>query len=282
MDSTPVCLVRVIGGKQQEYFRLERVGILELVHEEMAEAPLQLAANSGIVPDQIARLDEKIEEVEPSRLDLQGLVDCNRRQQGVMEKWSEIGVARLNEGVEISFGLVPEREDFIARSVSKGRSWGALPCPTLPASDSTKIRFESVIVAITDRLQAGCFADESRSFGQIPCEIVVRPRAPGRERSKRGQFGHSVVDRAISIERLAPPGRLKVTVLAKRLHCTSQLFAWRLPARSTSKDATDALGWIGENSLKPILKSRIGDLVSFLLRGDFEERIDSRLDRPFV
>ena len=108
-DSTPVCLARVIGGKQQEYFRLERIGVLELVHEEMAEAPLQLAANNGIVPDQIARLDEKIEEVEPSRLDLQGLVGRNRRPQGVMEKWSEIGVARLNEGVEINFGSVPKR-----------------------------------------------------------------------------------------------------------------------------------------------------------------------------
>jgi len=71
-------------------------------------------------------------------------------------------------------------------------------------------------------------------------------------------------------------------VLAKRLHCASQLFAGRLPARSTSKDATDALGWISENCLKPIIESRIGDLIGLLLRGDFEERIDSRLDRPLM
>ena len=71
-------------------------------------------------------------------------------------------------------------------------------------------------------------------------------------------------------------------MLAKRLHCASQLFAGRLPARSASKDATDALGRISENCLKPILESRIGDLIGFLLRGDFEERIDSRLDRPLM
>ena len=181
---------RVIGGEQQEYFRLERIGILELVDEEMADASLQLAANSSAISDQIARLDEEVEEIEPPGLGLEDLVSCNRRLQRVMQERSKIGVARRNEGIEISLGLVSKREHFIARSVSKGRSWRALPSPTPPASDSTKIRFESVVVAIADRFQAGCFADESRNFGQIPCEIVVRPRAPGRERSKRGQLGH--------------------------------------------------------------------------------------------
>lgn len=71
-------------------------------------------------------------------------------------------------------------------------------------------------------------------------------------------------------------------MLAKRLHCISQLLAWGLSARSASQDTTHALGWIGKNCLKPIPESRIGDLISLLLRGDFEERIDSRLDRPLV
>src|SRR5208282_702399 len=58
--------------------------------------------------------------------------------------------------------------------------------------------------------------------------------------------------------------------------------ARRLPPRSASKDATDALGRISKNCLKPILESRIGDRISFPFRGDVEERIDSRLDRPFM
>ena len=156
----------------------------------MADASLQLAANSRTISDQIARLDEEVEEIEPPGLGLQDLVGCNRRLQSVMQKGGEIGVARRNEGIEIGLGLVSKREDFIARKISKGRSLSALPSPTPPASDSTKIRFESVIVAIADRLQAGRFADEARNFRQIACEIVVRPRAPGRKRSKRGQFGH--------------------------------------------------------------------------------------------
>ena len=81
----------------------------------MADASLQLAANSGTVSDQIARLDEEVEEIEPPGLGLQDLVSCNRRLQRVMQKRGEIGVARRNEGIEISLGLVSKREDFIAR-----------------------------------------------------------------------------------------------------------------------------------------------------------------------
>src|SRR5271165_2679679 len=139
----------------------------------MADASLQLAANGGTISDQIARLDEKVEEIEPAGLE--DLVSCNRPLQSVMQKGGEIGVARRNEGIEISLGLVSKREDFIARSVSKGRFFSALPSPTPPASDSTKIRFESVVVAIADCLQPDRFVDEARNFRQIPCEIVVRP-----------------------------------------------------------------------------------------------------------
>ena len=156
----------------------------------MADASLQLAANSSTITDEIARLDEEVEEIEPPGLALQDLVRRNRRLQRVMQKRGEIGVARLNEGVEIGLGFVSKREDFIALKNSKGRFFSALPSPTAPARASTKIRFESVIVAIADRLQAGCFADESRNFRQTPREIVVRPRASGDKRSERGQFGH--------------------------------------------------------------------------------------------
>ena len=80
----------------------------------MAEAPLQLAANGGLSRDEIARLDEKVEEIEPPGLGLQSLVGGDRRLQGVMKQGSQIGVARLNEGIEIGFGVVSKREDFIA------------------------------------------------------------------------------------------------------------------------------------------------------------------------
>ena len=72
----------------------------------MADASLQLAANRGAVSDQIPRLDEEVEEIEPPGLGLQDLVGCNRRLQRVMQKRREIGVARLDEGVEIGLGLV--------------------------------------------------------------------------------------------------------------------------------------------------------------------------------
>ena len=161
----------------------------------MAEALLQLAANDSVIAQEIARLDEKVQEIEPPGLGLQGLVGLNRRLQSVMQEGSEIGVARLNESIEIGLGLVSKREDFIARTISKGRLLGALPDPTPPASDSTKIRFESVIVAIADRLQTGRFIDETRNFGQIAGEIVVQATSSW-PRARRARTARSLARRS--------------------------------------------------------------------------------------
>ena len=74
----------VAGGEEQKYLRLERIGVLKFIDEEMAEALLQLPANGGIVADEIARFDEKVEEIEPSSLGLQGLVCLDRSPQRVV------------------------------------------------------------------------------------------------------------------------------------------------------------------------------------------------------
>ena len=113
-DRPPVRFLWLIRGEQQEYFRLKGIGVLEFVDEEMAEALLQLAANDSVIAQEIARLDEKVQEIEPPGLGLQGLVGLNRRLQSVMQEGSEIRIARLNESIEIGLGLVSKREDFIA------------------------------------------------------------------------------------------------------------------------------------------------------------------------
>jgi len=72
----------------------------------MRKPLLELAARNGITADQIPRLDEKVEEVESARLALQDLVVRDRCLQSLVQKWSEIGVARSNEGVEIGLDLI--------------------------------------------------------------------------------------------------------------------------------------------------------------------------------
>ena len=85
-DRTPVRFIWVAGGEEQKYLRLERIGVLRFINEEMTKALLQLPANGGIVADEIARFDEKVEEIEPSSLGLQGLVCPDRSPQRVVQK----------------------------------------------------------------------------------------------------------------------------------------------------------------------------------------------------
>ena len=71
-------------------------------------------------------------------------------------------------------------------------------------------------------------------------------------------------------------------MLAKRLHCTSQLFAraTACPIVAVARDGCLRAG--RRESFETSRQIRIGYLVSFLLGGHLEERIDSGLDRPFM
>ena len=228
--SAPVCLAGIVRREQEEYFGLQGVGVLEFVDEKVAEALLQLAAHAGISAYEISRLDKKIEKIEPSRLGLQEFIVPNRRLQSGVQKGSEIGVACRNEGIEIGLGLAPEGQDLVPRKGPKSCPLGAFPGPTPPSCDTTKLRLESVVVAIANRLQPGRLFDEAGNLCQIAGKVILRPRARGRERSEPSQVIHQSVDGAAPVEGLAPPRLRKIAVLAKSLHRTTQLFARGLPA----------------------------------------------------
>ena len=63
-DPAPVGLGIVVGGEQQQDLGLQRIGVLELVHEDPLEAGLEAAPHLGVVADEIARAEQQIEEVE--------------------------------------------------------------------------------------------------------------------------------------------------------------------------------------------------------------------------
>jgi hypothetical protein len=69
----PVGDGRIIRAEQQQDLDLQRVGILELVNEKMRVAPLQLVPDRGVIADEIASLDQKIEEIEPPDPGLEAL-----------------------------------------------------------------------------------------------------------------------------------------------------------------------------------------------------------------
>src|SRR5690606_10602672 len=92
-DLSPVALVRVVGREQQQELALERVGVLELVDEEMREASLELGARFGVVTDEIAREGEQIEEVEHATTSLQRFVAGDHALQLELEPRGELFVA---------------------------------------------------------------------------------------------------------------------------------------------------------------------------------------------
>ena len=87
-------LVRIRGGEEEQDLGLERVGVLELVDEDVREAPLQLARATASCPHEVAGAEEQeVEEVELAGARLSASYDCaragrssSRRQRG------EVGV----------------------------------------------------------------------------------------------------------------------------------------------------------------------------------------------
>ena len=58
-----VPLERVVRRQQQQNLGLQRVGVLELVDEEVGEATLELAPHAVVVADEITREDQQVEKV---------------------------------------------------------------------------------------------------------------------------------------------------------------------------------------------------------------------------
>ena len=84
--------VWVIRCEQQEQLRLQRIGVLELVHEDPPESRLEMAANAGVVPNEIARPQQQIEEIQCALSCFQPLVVVNAAEEFGVQCRSEIGV----------------------------------------------------------------------------------------------------------------------------------------------------------------------------------------------
>src|SRR5207244_3874192 len=103
--------------------------------------------------------------------------------------------------------------------IAERRFWRSL---VVPASESppvpcklAQLRLEPVVVAAAHRFETGRLAHESRDFGQIARERIIRPGTPASQLSDFGERSHQGVDRAIAVERIAPPGPRKIAMFAE-------------------------------------------------------------------
>src|SRR5215510_9017671 len=65
-NAMPHSFCRVIGSQQHQYFRLQRIGVLELIHEYVGITALQLGTHDCVFSNQIARAEKQVEEVQTS------------------------------------------------------------------------------------------------------------------------------------------------------------------------------------------------------------------------
>ena len=115
-DAAPVPFGRIAGGEQEQQLGLERIGVLELVDEEMAPARLQAAAHARVVAHQVACPQQQIDEVETAGATLQPLVVLDQRPQVVAQQRCQLGARAAHEVVELAL-----RAQRAARGERPGR-----------------------------------------------------------------------------------------------------------------------------------------------------------------
>jgi len=80
-NRAPVAFRGVVGGKQQEDLRLQRIGVLELVDEQVSEATLEVGAHGRDVAQEIARAHQQVDEVERAGIAFELFVTVERAAQ---------------------------------------------------------------------------------------------------------------------------------------------------------------------------------------------------------
>src|SRR5262249_35584864 len=106
-----------VGGEREEDVRLDRIGVLKLVDQNVRELALQVRAHVAIHLDERARLCEQVGEVERAGRLLQRLIPGRRTGQLLLQARGEIGVRLASELQEIRIQGVAGGDDRRARDV---------------------------------------------------------------------------------------------------------------------------------------------------------------------
>ena len=122
----PARLVRIGGGQQQQDLRLQRVGILEFVHEDVGEALLQVcAAPRASVAHEIARQHQQVDEIELAGAALELLVAVDHAPHLGAQRGRQIGIGAPPELLQREQQFIPPRHHVDTRH-ALGERAGAL------------------------------------------------------------------------------------------------------------------------------------------------------------
>src|SRR5262249_51204959 len=105
------------SGEKQKDFRLERIGILELVDKNSFEASLKARPNVRIVTQKISGLEEKIEKIERTGFGFGELISINTAAELMPKRGSQIGVRVGLEERQVVEQIFTRAPDILAQHV---------------------------------------------------------------------------------------------------------------------------------------------------------------------
>src|SRR5689334_6104459 len=178
-DVLPPRFVGIRGGQQQQQLRLQRIGVLEFVHEDASKAFLEVAPDVPIVPYKIARAHQQIEKIERALPLLQRLVSVDARQQLALEKRRQLGIRSNLEFSKREGERISRLEHLRARDALSVRRPAPLPTPLeIPIAvklDKTPLQAIEVVRSNTLEIAAG-----TANRRGVDIEVVAGVRGPGR------------------------------------------------------------------------------------------------------
>src|SRR5262249_40790432 len=207
----------------------------------MGEASLQLGPDTGVISDEIAGLDQKIEEVEAPGTRFQRFVSTDSGLQRLMQERSEICVVCRDECIQLLLYDVSADEHLVTRACPESGAPSPLPTPASSAHKATERCFETIVVAATHGFGARVLRDEALDLYEIARQIVVWPRALGRQGAHTAQLFHYPVDSVRPFERVTSPRCREIAMLDEVAERAAQRLARRLELRSPAEDAADTL-----------------------------------------
>ena len=127
VDVLPARLVRIARRQQQQQLRLQRIGVLELVHEDPLEPLLEVPPHRRVVAHEVARAQQQVEEVERALARLSASYSIDASEQLGVQQRRQVGVGAHLELVERQHERVARLQHLRAgHALRVGRA--ACPC----------------------------------------------------------------------------------------------------------------------------------------------------------
>ena len=286
----------VSRGEATQEIRLQRIGILELVDEDVAESIAESAADVLVVADQIARLDQEIEKIERAGLLLPRFVEAQALAHLLMQKGGKVGVDIGAKGAQLLEQLRVRGQDLVACHTDCER--GSRPLlrirkipvvgkrherglPPVPHAVGHHVADHSLLAldvgARGARLSEG-HGQAVVSFDRFTDQIGKRLEARDVRLDRRGALVRRAPPRCRVIAPLAQVAGGGAQTLDRSVFC----FVAKAPLDGPTQRTPHTLLRIAELRVEPRRKRFFKDAFRLRVGQHHKRRIDPRFDGPFA